>query len=304
MLPKLCGCKGIRVCGLCSSANAVFLDEKDGLCFNLCCICRLAYHHAHQCGLSKNENEFLFTNVDVMLDFVSESEESLLIDSLDKDPWSLSQSGRRKQDYGPKVNFKRRRISYDGFSGLPSYSCFLVNRINKTISCNPQMGQISFQPVELCNLEYCPDRTSCIVPHLDDVWLWGSRLITLNLCSDTVLTFTLPDSSDSPEVLSEIERIRGSLSESYACKISDNLAVRVPLPKRSLVIVDGPARYVWFHSIRPSDIRSRRIAMTFRELSELFLPPVSGMVLNADQQIGKHLLEIAASYKGVPRSVS
>lgn len=52
-----------------------------------------------------------------------------------------------------------------------------------------------FFPVELCNLEYVPERGSAIVPHLDDSWLWGERLVLLNLESETKMTFTLPSTS-------------------------------------------------------------------------------------------------------------
>ena len=44
--------------------------------------------------------------------------------------------------------------------------------------------------MELCNLEYSPGRGSCIVPHLDDTWLWGERLVTINMMSETYLSFT------------------------------------------------------------------------------------------------------------------
>ena len=48
-----------------------------------------------------------------------------------------------------------------------------------------------FEPVELCNLEYLPQRGAAIVAHKDDTWLWGERLVTVNLLSDTVYTMTL-----------------------------------------------------------------------------------------------------------------
>lgn len=47
-----------------------------------------------------------------------------------------------------------------------------------------------FMPVELCNLDYSPERGSAIDPHMDDDWIWGERLVTLNLLSPTYLTFS------------------------------------------------------------------------------------------------------------------
>ncbi len=41
-----------------------------------------------------------------MKDFVSEEEEEKLVESIGKEEWRESQSGRRKLDYGPQANFK------------------------------------------------------------------------------------------------------------------------------------------------------------------------------------------------------
>jgi hypothetical protein len=71
-----------------------------------------------------------------------------------------------------------------------------------------------FVPVELCNLDYCPTRGAAIAPHKDDSWLWGERLVTLTLLCGTMLTF-----SDG-----------------------NGIAIKVPLPRRSLVVVSGAAR--------------------------------------------------------------
>ncbi|VDQ13342.1 unnamed protein product [Trichobilharzia regenti] len=44
-----------------------------------------------------HENGFSFPGVEVIQDFISESEEAMLISVIDEQPWFLSQSGRRKQ---------------------------------------------------------------------------------------------------------------------------------------------------------------------------------------------------------------
>lgn len=167
------------------------------------------------------------------------------------------------QDYGPKVNFKRQKIKIGGFNGLPCFSKHLVERM-----CTNYEELKNFLPVELCNLDYCPERGSSIDPHLDDSWLWGERLVTINLLSHTLLTFT---------------------------DASHCTSVYVPLPKRSLVIVEGRARNNWQHSIQRKHICSRRIAVTLRELSTDFLP--GG---NEYLPMGKALAEVARSYNGNP----
>ncbi|XP_018644604.1 oxygenase-related, partial [Schistosoma mansoni] len=70
--------------------------------------------------------------------------------------------------------------------------------------------------------------------------------------------------------------------------------VRVLLDRRSLVVVSGPARYIWQHEIRRTDITTRRIAMTFRELSSTFSPASDNMT--DEQRFGQKLLEIASTY--------
>ena len=125
-----------------------------------------------------------------------------------------------------------------------------------------------FEPVELCNLDYRPERGAAIDPHMDDTWVWGERLVTLNLLSDTILTFT---TDTTPH------------------------RVEIHMPRRSLVIVRGMARYHWQHSIQRRHVTSRRVAVTLRELSEEFLPGGQSY-----ETLGKNLLATAALYTGHP----
>ncbi|CAH8845825.1 unnamed protein product [Trichobilharzia szidati] len=297
MLPK-CGCKGIRSCAVCEVNSSIpdsFGQQVSEFTFcSKCCIAEIEKSslsgeaHTH-------ENGFSFPGVEVIQDFVSESEEAMLISAIDEQPWFLSQSGRRKQDYGPKVNFKRQKVHVGEFRGLPAYSKFLITRYNNQLKEKIPPGQ-EFLPVELCNLEYRSDRGACIVPHFDDSWLWGERLVTLNLCGSTCLTFTLPSNDIIVNGINdEIQRIQSCLSREI---LTDNtICIRVRLDRRSLVVVSGPARYLWQHEIRRSDIPTRRIAMTFRELSDIFTPRTHDN-LTSEQTIGKELLQIASTYNG------
>ena len=165
------------------------------------------------------------------------------------------------QDYGPKVNFKKSKIKTSQFTGLPSYSQPIILMIRGKIECLK-----NFDPVELCNLEYTPERGSAIDPHADDEWVWGEHLLTLNLLSSTFLTFTHPTHTD--------------------------IAVHMPLPRHSLLVVGGNARHTWLHSIRRKNITSRRIAMTLRELGNDFLPG------GPKEEIGDNLIRIANTFDG------
>lgn len=126
---------------------------------------------------------------------------------------------------------------------------------------------VDFHPVEMCNLEYQKDRGAHIDFHFDDFWLWGERLVTLNLLSSSTLTFT--------------------------CDSQPNAKVRVPMPRRSLIVVSGPARHDWKHGIDPKDIQGRRIASTFRELSAEFQEK------GARYEEGQALLNLALTFEGL-----
>lgn len=108
------------------------------------------------------------------------------------DPWAQSQSGRRKQDYGVAVNFKKKKVKTDKFTGLPPFAKDILIPKWKTHPLLLRAMQ-DFEAVELCNLEYSPERGAQIEPHFDDSWIWGPRLITFNLLSSTFLTFSAPD---------------------------------------------------------------------------------------------------------------
>lgn len=79
------------------------------------------------------------------------------------------------------------------------------------------------------------------------MWLWGDRLVTLNLVSNTFLTLTPGN---------EITKSTGS------CE------VLIPMERRSLLILDKEARYKWMHSIKKEHIIGMRCAITLREASE------------------------------------
>ena len=146
------------------------------------------------------------------------------------------------------------------FTGLPPFSQQLFERMTHLDILE------DFLPVEQCHLEYIPERGSAIDPHFDDFWLWGERLVTINLLSDTYLYFT---------------------NDEYP-----NIEVKVPMKQQCLIVVYGAARHKWKHGIHRHDIHQKRLAITLRELSKEFL---EGGNRYAD---GKALLDIALKFKG------
>lgn len=165
-----------------------------------------------------------------------------------------------------------------------------------------------FLPVEQCNLDYRAERGSAIDPHFDDWWLWGERLVSLNLLSKTVLSMSC-DSEDTIQLfpISSKEEFsppgsacRNSGEEGSECSLCPRLvpgrevSVAVPLPQRSLVVLHGDARYKWKHGIHRRHIERRRVCITFRELSAEFSAG------GRNEELGKELLQIALSFQGRP----
>ncbi|XP_058483616.1 alpha-ketoglutarate-dependent dioxygenase alkB homolog 4 [Solea solea] len=262
-----CACKGIRRCLLCEKKRReVCMTTSEP---------QLVHHFLFdpetRLAICKDAKatSFPFPGVFLWENFISEEEEKTLISLMDQDAWNLSQSGRRKQDFGPKVNFKKKKVRVSSFSGLPALSQELVIRMQQ----EPNLA--GFQPVEQCNLDYHPQRGSAIDPHLDDSWLWGERLVTINMLSNTTLTMSLDQGL--PEM-----------------GLGEEVRVAVHLPRRSLVVLYGEARHTWKHAIHREDVQERRVCSTYRELSAEFLPG------GQQAELGAQLLNIALSFQGAP----
>lgn len=257
-----CACKGIRSCLLCEDLKGKGpkdVQQPKG-------VHRFQYDPEESLAMCRDgkASSFPFPGVFLWENFISEEEEVELVRQMDQNQWHLSQSGRRKQDFGPKVNFKKRKVQMGNFKGLPAVSQKLVVRMHQKEALS------DFSPVEQCNLDYSPERGSAIDPHLDDTWLWGERLVTINLLSDTTLSMSLEQD------------------------LAQEVQVAVALPRRSLVVLYGQARHTWKHAINRRDIHARRVCSTFRELSADFLP--GGQYA----ELGAQLLCTALSFTGTP----
>ncbi|KAA0202180.1 hypothetical protein HAZT_HAZT007180 [Hyalella azteca] len=360
-----CGCKGQRSCLACEAQFGAFsvsggisdhmkaykkhiyliisVGQETSVVF--CPHCELAWpgwgvsdwqsHPQHKGQPVQIEG------VKLVLDFVTEDEEAELLEKLDQVPWDTSQSGRLKQNYGPKCNFKKRKVKLDGFNGYPLFTKFLQDRFRDVDILR------DFLTVEQCSLDYTPSRGASIDPHIDDCWIWGERIPTLSLMSDSVLTLTLYEGRDSrynlpdvktyPSVVSPqgLVKTMDQLREYYnggnsaeeelgravsldakgldcsqsaagspaprdhsttlssahasrsqdACSRASEVAissqeissegnravkptgvrvVRVPMPRRSLLVLYGSARYDYEHRVMRDDVPQRRVCITYR----------------------------------------
>lgn len=174
-----CGCKGVRYCSFCVESDRVkalkLLEKFDVHQYtaHVYCLKCKAGHPIEggsysleqlvelQQKIENHSNCLPVNSVIYIPDFLTESEECELMKRIDTVEWKLSQSGRRKQDYGPKVNFKKQKVKTDGFEGMPTYHAEILNKM-------AAHGLCDFIPFELCNLEYDPSRRSTIEPHIDE----------------------------------------------------------------------------------------------------------------------------------------
>lgn len=247
MNSSTCACKGIRSCNLCNGSkdDDVSIENPNNIIFIYCDACRQAirmdiYESHNQCPhhdqIGNDQIAFPLDGIYLVPDFLNEDEEDKLLKAIDDDIWIPSQSGRSKQDFGIKINFKKQTIKTKYFTGMPMYSQPLIERLHTHRLLK------DFQSVELCNLDYRSERGSHIDPHIDDTWIWGERLITINLLSNTILCL-IPKDEHS------------------------NKIIYIPLPRRWMIVLYGDARYEYKHAIQRRHIHGRRVAVTFREFT-------------------------------------
>ena len=140
---RTCGCKGFNSCLICeaefgieSSDPAQERIDQFGEEREFCIDCSRLFNkindeNVHSC--EKTSEEPVFQGIKIIRDFVTLDEEKTLLEDLDEAPWTTSQSGRRKQNYGPRANFKKRKAKLGAFQGFPMPTKFIQERF-KTLS--------------------------------------------------------------------------------------------------------------------------------------------------------------------------
>ncbi|XP_013190066.2 alpha-ketoglutarate-dependent dioxygenase alkB homolog 4 [Amyelois transitella] len=307
--PRPCGCKGCRTCLICETQYGAekfkqqFNFDKDrGYVY--CPKCNKAWrgwdpnlykeHPNHQ------GDSIDYPGVYILLDFINEVEEDELMQNIDEMPWDISQSGRRKQNFGPKTNFKKKKIVSGKFDGFPAFSKFLQDRFNAVDMLK------HYETIEQCSLEYDPSKGASIDPHIDDCWIWGERIVTVNCLSDSVLTmnrfrgdiakYNLISAEEYPPVLGpdgsiiNQDETQESVLEATKPKSDIDIIVRIPMPRRSLIVLYGEARYHWEHSVLREDITSRRVCIAYRE----FTPPY--LSYGKHEEIGNEIRKKAKQF--------
>ncbi|KAH8404878.1 hypothetical protein KR222_008688 [Zaprionus bogoriensis] len=279
-----CGCKGVRTCLTCEKnfgiAKPSLHEQFQKLeAWSYCVQCQRLYagwdtqavqdsHPEH--GGQDKAISLPLPGVLVQEQFLSREEGAQLLADLDDLPWDTSQSGRRKQNFGPKTNFKKRRLQLGTFEGFPAST----RHVQQRFASVPLLRD--FQTIEQCSLEYDPSKGASIDPHVDDCWIWGERVVTVNCLGDAVLTLNLYEEQQMGKYnLDLVCQYRKSLLEPLLP--ADQLAayrgkvLRIPMPNLSLIVLFGPARYQFEHSVLREDVTERRVCIAYREFTPMYI---------------------------------
>jgi alkylated DNA repair dioxygenase AlkB len=196
--------------------------------------------------------------VTIVPGFITHGEETALLATVDRDDrWDTgpasTQASRRTQHFGYAYDYRIQGASADSpVQEPPPQVASLVRRMRSEIAeADKGFDQITLQ-------EYTAGQG--IPPHIDTVWAFGPVLASISLLSDCVMRF---------------RPVFGVLDDPAA--VTDLL-----LPRRSLLLLSGSARYHFSHAIlaRKHDVvdgnvvpRGRRLSLTFRSMLGRPPPP-------------------------------
>lgn len=96
----------------------------------------------------------------------------------------------------------------------------------------------------------------------------GERIVTVNCIGDSVLTLTkhVP-LYDQQYNIDFIDQYKNQLISPLEESIAGNIVVRIPMPENSVLVLYGPPRYQYEHSVLREDIDARRVAIAYREFT-------------------------------------
>ncbi|ORZ22322.1 hypothetical protein BCR42DRAFT_405939 [Absidia repens] len=181
----------------------------------------------------------------LITDFITEEEEENLIYHINQGQWcglGISPNPelkRRTQQYGHLFSYRYRKV-LEEYGELPDFVKSIVQRIMSN-----QLMPI--HPNHLLVNEY--NEGQGIMPHIDAPALFGPAILSLSLLSACIMKFMNP---------------------------SNGHQVDVVLPRRSIVVLTGDARYNYKHGISKDLMetapdgqviqRKQRVSFTFRQI--------------------------------------
>lgn len=201
-------------------------------------------------------------------DFISDEEEKELLKSIDEQEWNTSLK-RRTQHYGYIYDYNSKEAAKKTLN-IPIWCNFIIERLIKR-------EVIKNKPDQLIVNEYYPGQG--IAMHTDNVKSFSDEIVSLSLGSSIIMDFKHWKTYKTEEIF---------------------------LKKRSLLSLNGEARYDWGHGIKArlqdnGIVRERRVSLTFRKMKietkietkiEMkietkkieYIKIVSGDLLNADEE--------------------
>lgn len=101
------------------------------------------------------------------------------------------------------------------------------------------------------------------------------------------------EKKQSPKIMDAISCEEKDSTCSQQNKKTDPKVLRIPMPRRSLLVLYSSPRYDWEHGILREDIASRRVCITYRELTPTYLScgpkaDTGKTILKASQMFWNH----------------
>lgn len=262
-----CNCKGIRTCALCEDSKDSILKNKQKLVESSTTVNLGRIVHHKEIGPSVLE---FFISKQSILDHLQKLDLNLvcpelflpefkglfivqncfeleevhqILSEISKTAWSASQSGRLKQDFGVKINYKKRKIkSKLEDIQFPKYKQVIEEKLSK-LNLEPFNN---FSIHEIGNLFYQKELKSHIEPHIDDAWVWGDRIVGINLLSNIKMSFT-----------HEVELIEAGKRLTFE--------IELPIGENEIYMMSRESRQIWKHGVKSENIEKDRIVITCRE---------------------------------------
>lgn len=99
-----------------------------------------------------------------------------------------------------------------------------------------------------------------------------------------------PKRYNLPIVDSYLSQLRLPLYSHEQLDRFNGMLIKVPMPNRSLIVMYGPPRYQFEHSVLRLDVKSRRVCIAYRDFTPIYLE--SG----TDSEKGKPISQTAKSF--------
>jgi alkylated DNA repair dioxygenase AlkB len=116
----------------------------------------------------------IIPGLNLLENFITEEEETILLAHIDKSPWSNAIS-RRTQHYGYIYNYSSRNLALESTDPIPPW-------------CNGIIDRLTDQPNQLIINEYKPGQG--IAGHIDHIRYFGDGIVSISLGSDTIMDFS------------------------------------------------------------------------------------------------------------------